>query len=479
VIGATGSNYKTASYSITRSSLADFRDDDDFLQPMLPFGSTIPVRYDGSGDVITDESRVFFTYANHRAAIGSVAGVAASMTFNTQFAFDYDPSDGVNGTSFTDVIIHEVGHALGFTSGVDFRTTDIEALDLYRFPLFNGDVKYNPDNSAEFFTFPRLQDFNTPNGQHMSDLLQVEYRMEDGTPWQASHFREQSQVIGIMDPALGQGETLYPDYFLQSDLNMFDAIGWDYPGPVSDCPPPVLLLVSTQEQVVCLGDIVVLEVEFAPGQAGDVQWRRGDTPIVDDGAHIVGAESSTLFILGLKADDAGDDYNCVATSACGSTYVSENMSLILGDGAIISDQPDDLTVQVGDPAVFSVSAAGVSLTYQWQRDGVDLIDDGRILGATDSQLVILSAELDDAGEYICRIDSLGPCTVPTDPATLTVGDDAPCPEDLNGDGFIGQQDLGVLLASYGIDDGGDINGDGVTDQSDLGLVLAVYDTPCP
>jgi hypothetical protein len=54
-----------------------------------------------------------------------------------------------------------------------------------------------------------------------------------------------------------------------------------------------------------------------------------------------------------------------------------------------------------------------------------------------------------------------------------------CPEDLTGDGFIGQDDLGVLLASYGQDDGGDIDGDGDTDQADLGALLGVYGQDCP
>ncbi len=55
-----------------------------------------------------------------------------------------------------------------------------------------------------------------------------------------------------------------------------------------------------------------------------------------------------------------------------------------------------------------------------------------------------------------------------------------CPADLNGDGFIGQSDLGILLAWYDSGtDGGDVDGDGDTDQSDLGILLAYYDTPCP
>ncbi|MCK4871107.1 MAG: hypothetical protein KAS72_00110 [Phycisphaerales bacterium] len=55
----------------------------------------------------------------------------------------------------------------------------------------------------------------------------------------------------------------------------------------------------------------------------------------------------------------------------------------------------------------------------------------------------------------------------------------PCPEDLNGDGYIDQEDLGILLSAYENTSAGDIDGDGDTDQADLGLLLSVYDTACP
>ncbi|MFG0252022.1 MAG: alkaline phosphatase D family protein [Phycisphaerales bacterium JB038] len=53
-----------------------------------------------------------------------------------------------------------------------------------------------------------------------------------------------------------------------------------------------------------------------------------------------------------------------------------------------------------------------------------------------------------------------------------------CAEDLNGDGVIGQDDLGQLLGSYLKDAGGDIDGDGDTDQADLAALLASYGDPC-
>ncbi|MCK4871282.1 MAG: thioredoxin family protein [Phycisphaerales bacterium] len=49
-----------------------------------------------------------------------------------------------------------------------------------------------------------------------------------------------------------------------------------------------------------------------------------------------------------------------------------------------------------------------------------------------------------------------------------------CIGDLDGDGDTDQSDLGILLASYTINDAGDLDGDGDTDQSDLGILLAFY-----
>ncbi|MFG0251562.1 MAG: hypothetical protein ACF8NJ_01660 [Phycisphaerales bacterium JB038] len=49
-----------------------------------------------------------------------------------------------------------------------------------------------------------------------------------------------------------------------------------------------------------------------------------------------------------------------------------------------------------------------------------------------------------------------------------------CPADIDGDGDTDQADLGLLLSSYQVDDGGDLDGDGDTDQADLGILLADY-----
>jgi hypothetical protein len=228
VLGAAGSNYVSPpSWPTMRDALQSSMDADDDIQNWLPTGSTIPVRYNIASDFITDENRVYATRGNYSALAGQQGGTAVSITLNTDFSWDFDPSNGVPGSfwCFQSVLVHEVGHALGFTSGTDFRSFDMETLDVYRFQR----TAWNPSTLAEFQTLPRTVHKNSLNDAN-SDIIVAEYRMEDGNPRQASHFRD-NLSIGIMDPTLGGGQTFWPNFYRKADLDMLDAIGWSF----SDC----------------------------------------------------------------------------------------------------------------------------------------------------------------------------------------------------------------------------------------------------
>lgn len=227
VIGGTGSSYGSLSWASTRSTLVAGMDANDVIQSSLPTAS-LPVRYSTSST--TNENQCFWTFANFKANGGAVAGNDATMQYSTAFPFDYDPSNGVSaGTiSLQDVVIHETGHALGCTSGVDFRNRDIEVMDIFRFRQTDGASDFNPDTAAEFTARPRWCVYNNPNNDAQFDVIgAAEYALSDGSPYQASHFREQVPAIGIMDPAFSYGETFYPNFMRTSDLTLFDAIGYD------------------------------------------------------------------------------------------------------------------------------------------------------------------------------------------------------------------------------------------------------------
>jgi hypothetical protein len=240
ILGSTSVTYTATppSWTTTRAGLVGGMDADDYIQNYLPAGSTIPVRYDGSSSTVTNEDRCYFAKANYGAAIGSISGSCASITFSSEILWDYDPADGVPGNKMClqSVVLHELGHALGFVSRAESwyePNTDITSLDIYRFQRTDGSGDYNPDNVSEFQVRPRLVDYNNPNDDHNSNVFasggaDIEYGMSDGDPYQSSHFRQDS-VDGIMQPAMGDGETFYPNFYRTADINMFDAIGWDYP----------------------------------------------------------------------------------------------------------------------------------------------------------------------------------------------------------------------------------------------------------
>ena len=80
----------------------------------------------------------------------------------------------------------------------------------------------------------------------------------------------------------------------------------------------------------------------------------------------------------------------------------------------VTDHPKEQTnVAPGSDVSFSVTATGTApLSYQWQKDGVDLTDVGSttgasITGATTATLTIAGAEMDNVGNYSCVVSNTG------------------------------------------------------------------------
>jgi Immunoglobulin I-set domain len=66
----------------------------------------------------------------------------------------------------------------------------------------------------------------------------------------------------------------------------------------------------------------------------------------------------------------------------------------------ITDQPDSLSVAVGNQASFSVTATGTPpLSYQWRKNGTNLANGGNISGVTTTNLTLTNVQTNNAGNY--------------------------------------------------------------------------------
>jgi len=155
-----------------------------------------------------------------------------SITFSSNYSWDFDPSDGINsGTfDFEGVAVHEIGHALGFISEVDYVdyilnqgqiASDVRpyVFDLFRFRTDDlTDPNFNFTTMSRFLTPGYSQEFYHDDGS-----IALSTGSYNGDGWQASHWKD-DLGLGIMDPTASPGELLQ---ISANDLIAFDLIGWD------------------------------------------------------------------------------------------------------------------------------------------------------------------------------------------------------------------------------------------------------------
>ena len=91
-------------------------------------------------------------------------------------------------------------------------------------------------------------------------------------------------------------------------------------------------------------------------------------------------------------------------------------------GADVTVHPVGQTnIVPGSGVSFNVTATGTTpLSYQWQKDGVNLTDGGRITGATSATLTITGVMETDEGGYRCVVTNTAGMDTSNN-AALTVG----------------------------------------------------------
>jgi hypothetical protein len=169
-------------------------------------------------------------------------------------------------------------------------------------------------------------------------------------------------------------------------------------------PQAVLTIVSApvitgqpQSQLVQAGQVAEFTVAAIAEPPPAYQWKRNGKALVDDG-RITGAQSAQLRIQNAGPADAGS-YTVTASNSEGKV-TSKAVKLTLGQPPTIKTQPKSIGVVAGKTVTFKVTAAGTSpLTYQWQFNGVDLVNSKTVAGATKSLLTLKGVNLASKGAY--------------------------------------------------------------------------------
>ncbi|MBI1189318.1 MAG: hypothetical protein GC200_01365 [Tepidisphaera sp.] len=162
---------------------------------------------------------------------------------------------------------------------------------------------------------------------------------------------------------------------------------------------------------------------------------------------------------------------------------------------VIINQPQSADAAEGHSVDLRVDADGndLPLSYQWTKDGVDLVNGPDFSGATTDGLTIESLSAATEGFYRVRVMNACGNTMSDSALVFITGHNVPpppppppaCDPDVNQDGVADQGDIDYLIDviaggdNYtGIDP--DFNADGVADQGDIdALINVVAGGDCP
>ena len=202
-------------------------------------------------------------------------------------------------------------------------------------------------------------------------------------------------VTGVASGAANQTRTI--TFTIQSGV-----------GPVISSQP--------NPQSVCSG----AAASFSLTATGSYQWQMS----TDGGvtwSNIGGATSSVFNIATATSLMNGNQYRCVVSTPCGSTN-SNAATLTVSASTTISQQPQSATVCAGATQGFSVTAAGGTLSYQWQTSTDGGANWSNIPGANSGSYLVVGITLGMNGnQYRCVVTGTCPPTTNTSSAaTLSV-----------------------------------------------------------
>ncbi|WP_187658405.1 GEVED domain-containing protein, partial [Flavobacterium macrobrachii] len=115
-------------------------------------------------------------------------------------------------------------------------------------------------------------------------------------------------------------------------------------------------------------------------------------------------------------------YNLTVTSSQGCSATAAPLAVnVQTEGPVISAQPESVARCIGQNASFTVASSTTSaLTYQWRKDGENLVNGTGIAGATSATLTLTGVTALSAGTYDVVITTCTSLSTTSDQVTLTV-----------------------------------------------------------
>lgn len=210
-------------------------------------------------------------------------GKPPSVGFNSNQKFDFDPSDGIDPdkVDFEAVVLHEIGHVLGFISSVGVREVDSKApiaptvWDLFRL---------RPETPQDGFS--TAQRILSSGGEQRFTVVGLELPLSTGRNngtggdgFQASHWKNDrlinNRYIGVMEVEImnGKRQTL-----TSHDLIALDLMGYELRKGVPLVPEPGDLAGSLQ------GDM--LKLTGLASNAGQDQFQ-AEVSVLDESGQVL------------------------------------------------------------------------------------------------------------------------------------------------------------------------------------------------
>jgi len=158
------------------------------------------------------------------------------------------------------------------------------------------------------------------------------------------------------------------------------------------------------------------------------QWQMNDgngwVDLSNTGSYS-GVTSNTLSITAATASLSSYQYRCVTGGTCVPGVISSGATLTVNTAPVITGQPVNSTICAGNNTMFSISATGTGLIYQWQvyngSTWTNITNAGIYSGATTDTLVLTAATSSVNGyQYRCSISGTCSPAATSTVATLTI-----------------------------------------------------------